>query len=392
MMNKYHQLPFRGGGQKALFGLIALLAFPFLSAAQSDFFEVQTLSQAQLSTSAMLRYTNLQDTNFSKDVKIVATGDVRTLQHDGVLKFLFPGSPDTVVAVAIQIEDNDRVGFTWNGQLLNEPGPADKFYRTIDGIKYDVTETWIPHYSNPDIYYQFLNGSIRTGRPNIHITDNAAQIRRNGCEIAGYRPGQELAVFPTFSPTGCQMGNPITFTANIIEPDEDTPGIGPYTVTWRWNKTGIFNSSGSNSTALGTGNPITITEHPACPTYWVQCKVVSADQVTITRVFRVVRGPICNCYGPPPGDGDDRSVSSISSETSRLYPNPVEAGSFVQVPPHSVWFELTDPKGMVAASGTVSSEGSLQIPAILSAGLYFVRLRMVDGTSQVHKLFTLKPN
>jgi len=631
-------------------GLIALLAFPILSAAQTSFFEVQTVSQAQLSSSAMLRYVNLQDTNYSKDVKIVAVGDVRTLQQDGVLKFLFPGSLDTVVAVATQIEDNDRVGFTWNGQLLNElgyvsfnykdgitsgfmfkgmdyydlipadstkqflvqrsqkgagcgvpptintlpdittdpgdlcepnnyyntcpavisvlvivtpeaeslvqatygdlgayirnkesqvnmafqnsdipnksirveyivkanpplldgdvdldevqawslveretfsadlvvllcdqylptaagiaqapfipdpdqafaivevkrgdgvgsfpheighlfgcrhnwtvdwwgndntlicahgyrhilsaalpgaqegiaqdyrtlvtvPGPANKFYRTIDGIKYEVTETWTPHYSNPDVYYQFLNGSIRTGRPNIHITDNAEQIRRNGCAMSAYRPGQELAVFPIFSPAGCQMGNPITFTALIVEPDEDTRGKGPYTFTWRWNKTGIFHSSGNNSTPLGTGSPLTITEHPACPTYWVQCKVVSADQVTITKVFRVVRGPICNCYGPPPGDGDDRSLSGTSSEMTRLYPNPVEAGSFVQVPAQSFWFELTDPKGVVAASGTFGSEASFQVPDALAAGLYFVRLRMADGTSQVHKLFTLK--
>lgn len=601
----------------------------------------------------MQRYANLQDTNFSKDVKIVSTGDARALQQDGVLKFLLPSSPDTVVAVATQIIDDDRVGFTWNGQLLNElgyvsfnykdgitsgfmfkdmdyydlipadstkqflvlrsqkgagcgvpptinttpnittdpnedycerineyntcpavisvlmivtpeaktlvedtygdlgahirnkeaqvnmafqnsdipnksirveymvkdgftslqastvlldleswssperetyqadlvvllcdyfklgaagvantpffpdpdlafaivevkrgdgvgsfpheighlfgcrhnwpidwwgddgtficahgyrytetfvipgeqegvaqdyrtivtvPGPGNHFYRTIDGIKYEVKETWMPHYSNPDVSYQFPNGMVPTGRGNGYITDNAEQIRRNGCEVAGYRPGQELAVFPSFSPTGCQMGNPITFTANIIEPDEGTPGVEPYTVTWRWNKTGIFNSSGNNSTFLGEGNPFTIAAHPACPIYWVQCKVVSDDQVTITRIFRVVRGPVCNCYGTPPGGGDDRSLADTPSADARLYPNPVEAGSFVQAPVGALWFELTDPKGRVVASGTLSTDALLPIPTTLSAGLYFVRLRMADGTSQIHKLFTLKSN
>lgn len=269
--------------------------------------------------------------------------------------------------------------------LVSYPWFNDATIIIIDseGNEYEASQAWIPHYSNPDVQY---GGSIPTGVGTNYVADNAEQIRRNGCGIAAYRGGQELAVFPTFSPNGCQHNTPITFTANIVAPDAGIPGVGPYTVTWRWNKTGIFHTSGSNSTSMGTGLSVTIPEHPECPSYWVQCKVVSADGVTISRVFKVVRGVICDCYTPAPGDDRGHTIS-LSGIQPALYPNPIQAGEMLNLPPQFSRMAITDAQGQTIFE-TASMLQVWQVPHDLPAGLYFIRFGgMRDGATDIHKLF-----
>ncbi|HNG88803.1 MAG TPA: T9SS type A sorting domain-containing protein [Saprospiraceae bacterium] len=622
--------------------MLTLLTLPLT--AQTPFLEVQSAAQAQFSTATLVRYAALLDTHFSKDVTIVSMGDVRDYQEDGILKFFWPGSTDTVVAEAIQIEDDSRVGFTWNAKFVNEPGylslnykngrttgfmfkgtdfyeliPAEngkqflvkrdksgagcgvepevttppnlteepgpncpyedsyntcpavisvlvivtpqaatlindtygslddyirgkealinmalqnsdipnksvrlthiikggftglqdpsvlpllrtwaspdrdeyradlvillcdvfkptaagvanspfnpdpekafavvevsagdkvgafphefghlfgcrhnwtynggdddthicahgyrhtllhppvpdpgeigtgESYRTLvskpefndatfilfdEGNAYEVTTAWIPHFSNPDVHY---GGWIPTGVGTGYVADNAEQIRRNGCGVAAYRGGEELAVFPSFLPYGCQHNTPITFTANIVEPDAGIPGVGPYTVTWRWNKTGIFHTSGNNSTLMGTGTSVTIPEHPECPSYWVQCKVVSSDGVTISKVLKVVRGIICDCYDPAPGDDRNSALGAVTS----LYPNPIQAGEVLNLPHPYSWLSITDTHGRSIYEASSMSQ-VWQVPLSLPAGLYFVRVGHADDpVAEVHKLFII---
>lgn len=186
----------------------------------------------------------------------------------------------------------------------------------------------ILNFSNPDILYD----GKKTGVAAIHIADNARQIRNTGCEVADFFESQDLSVFITTS--NCAI-IPFTYTANIISPASGLPGTGPYTVTWYWNNDGNFNPTlfGGGGTLLGTGQSLTVYQHPNypyCKAYWVQCKVVAADGTQVTRIYKIdLRPDRCFCQaGTPPGDGHGRSTTAgaTNGQSLSIYPNPVANG------------------------------------------------------------------
>ncbi|MCC7245911.1 MAG: hypothetical protein IT269_09545 [Saprospiraceae bacterium] len=116
----------RGGAIILLISHFAALESSF---AQSALFSPYTLAQAQLSPEEMSRYNLLNNPSVSYSVSIISTGDVRSLAENGILKFLMPGNPDTLIAEATQITDDAEHGFVWSGVLLNEMGHVCFNYR-----------------------------------------------------------------------------------------------------------------------------------------------------------------------------------------------------------------------------------------------------------------------
>lgn len=265
--------------------------------------------------------------------------------------------------------------------------PVFGLHDNINNIDYDVTSKgWILHYSNPDVAYS----NFQTGRATAHITDNAQQIRNIGCDIAGYIPTQELAAFPSFSPQGCHPNSSVTFSANIVEPEEELPGTAPYTVTWFWNTSGYFNAGNTNAQSMGTGSVLNLLEHPSCPRYWVKCVIQSSDGVIINRIFRVVLGGLdCDC--PAPISTEDHSNGfPFLKPSSALSPNPVEAGRSVSLPSGTIWYSLSDVNGKTIQSETLGEGTFLKVPSQTPAGLYFVQVRLDNTETKTYKLFILQ--
>jgi hypothetical protein len=102
-------------------GLYLLLLFCNTIKAQQL---VSTISQnaANLNTSESQRYLNLQQDEFTKDLKLVNFGNPRDFVNaDGNLLFEFPGILGTIEAEAIDIGTTDT-SYSWTGRLLNHTG------------------------------------------------------------------------------------------------------------------------------------------------------------------------------------------------------------------------------------------------------------------------------
>lgn len=291
----------------------------------------------------------------------------------------------------------DYLIYSWR-TLMGVPVFWEQVILEIDEEEhlYDWFESWILHYSNPEVAYQ----GDPTGKASGWIADNAQQIRNTGCAVADFYPAQELAVFATYSPDDCNETR--TFNALILPPESGLPGVAPYTVTWQWNTTGVFNHPNQGTQSLGTGASITVTD-PACPRYYVKCTVESDDQVTVSRILKVDLGaPEC-CEETYPGGGGghgrpgyDGGNFPVKNKHGRVYPNPL-AGRTLYVeqgdePARA--FELFDQFGRTLSAGSIpiakTPVGVIGLPETLPAGACYLRLRTESGVVETHKVFIIK--
>jgi hypothetical protein len=264
--------------------------------------------------------------------------------------------------------------------------PDEFGYVDGQGNLYDITPSWLLNYSNPDVTL----GVFVTGRAEAPTADNARQIRGAACLVANYVATQELGAFPSVSSQACTFFTPITFSANIAVPAEGLPGVGPYTVTWFWNLSGYFNASNSNAQLMGTGATLTIPNHKACPRYWVKCVIVSADGVTINRIFRVKLGPNCDCSLPPYDPGGERGAETVTTLYNGAYPNPITGGETLRLATACARYELRDMNGKVVQAYEGGELLSIPTSTTWPTGLYLLRTYQQDGSSQTLKLFIFK--
>lgn len=251
------------------------------------------------------------------------------------------------------------------------------------GNLYDATATWVLHYSNPDVTV----GNFLTGRAEDPVANNARQIRGTACTVANYFPTQELAAFPGATSQPCDLKNPVTFSANITPPTTGIPGVGPYSVTWYWNSSGYFAYDNSNAELMGTGTTLTIPSHKDCPYYWVKCVITSSDGITINRIFRVKLDPICCTLSEP---GDDRD-NAITKQPLTAYPNPVAAGTVLQLTQACNQYTWIDVHGRILESYSGGSVLSIPVDEKWPAGLLLLRIVQPDGHTQTINMFILKP-
>ena len=186
------------------------------------------------------------------------------------------------------------------------------------------------------------------------------------------------------------LSEPLALQAAILPPQAGIPGQGSYQVHWYWNNTGLF--SGTNPGAyLGAGANITLQTFPDCPVFWLRCVVTSADNVSVSRVQKiVVGGPAC-CTATPEGEGGDRSVSPWPG-TRGIFPNPIANGVIhvrlegpVQAP---VPFSVIDLWGrtVLMDSAFPDRNGTLDIRADgLIPGLYILKTSSLPGQSNNFK-------
>jgi hypothetical protein len=241
----------------------------------------------------------------------------------------------------------------------------------------------ILHFSNPDVDYDLEP----TGRDEGYIANNALYIRNEACTVDGFFPTQELAVLVVYP-----QGNPClttnSFSAYIFPPESGIPGQPPYTVLWFANTSGYF-SLNDPGEYLGQGTDLTLNDYPSCPVFWLKCVVTSSDNVTVSRIRKVSIGPAECCEEI---EEKTNLFEATNSSNSVLYPNPVNDGSvnlsLENWGNEEVNCSISDLYGRIVSSGSIMSntEGRLQVDVKgLSAGAYFLRLRMPTGETQNFK-------
>jgi len=238
----------------------------------------------------------------------------------------------------------------------------------------------ILNYSNPSVL--FAGNPTGLDDNNQYPSNNAKQIRNTGCKISAYLEETDLNF--TISIPNCNA--PIVFSANIVSPPMGTPGYGPYTVSWYWNQTGIFNSN--NLQFLGTGQTITLLEHPSCPTYWIKCIIISADGVVVSRIQKIQMPNGCLCIERSPG------ITTQNDQNAQVdpmvYPNPVFNDLLLiryKTNDDSVlWVNVFDADGRRMYSGTAQKveQGLFQLNTQgLSNGLHTLQLVSTAGTKSL---------
>lgn len=291
----------------------------------------------------------------------------------------------------------DYIAYSWR-TMMGVPVLLDELfiqYAENEEELFEWHESWILHYSNPEVLYH----GDPTGKDAGWIADNAQQIRNTGCAVADFYPAQELAVFAAYSPDGCNETR--TFTADVIPPESGLPGVAPYTITWYWNSTGVFNYPNQGTQSLGTGASITVTD-PNCPRYYVKCAVLSADYVEVSRVLKVDLGSPDCCEETYPGGGGGHGRPgqggdvTTENKPGRVYPNPLVGGTLYveQGNKPARAFELFDQYGRTLSAGDIpigkTPAGVIRLPELLPAGPYYLRLRTGNGTVETHKVFIIK--
>ncbi len=111
---------FKFYSSRSLALLFALALLPNLVFAQ--FFTEYQSNQFQWPSGGLTRYQKLQDTTFSKSVKIVSTEDVRTAQSNELLSFQLPGDTSTLTVEASLISEDPTSAFIWSGKITSAPG------------------------------------------------------------------------------------------------------------------------------------------------------------------------------------------------------------------------------------------------------------------------------
>ena len=172
---------------------------------------------------------------------------------------------------------DDFCGFGW--RLNNaEEAPAKKTIMAVirppDNEPGAIT---LLNYSNPNVTFE----GIATGTP---INFNARYASHTMCSVDDYFADDELRV---------EIDGPLficdqtpSYTAIITLPGAGVKGVGPYSIIWRLNNTGIFSLS-NPGIPLGTGNPITIPGPLPVPEFWLFVSVSSADGVVVNDIIRV---------------------------------------------------------------------------------------------------------
>lgn len=271
--------------------------------------------------------------------------------------------------------------------------PADKnttYFINDDNGGYFIqinSDGRILHFSNPEVSY---NG-VPTGTATGYIANNAAQIRNSACAVADFDDSQELEV--SVSTSSCQ-DLPYTFAANITPPASGLPGRPPYSVTWRWNTTGVFPNG---TPAWGSGTSFTISEHPACPTYWVKCMVVSVDNVVVSKIHKIdlTASKCADCIPEEEERPTWWADVALSPHELIVAPNPLLSGTLTLFqtnlsglqPP----FIISDVSGQRMLSGTCSfaPDGTASIQAHgLRSGTYFLTVQSPDGNRMTAKFIT----
>lgn len=278
--------------------------------------------------------------------------------------------------------------------LVGKPVPSNAYFEfDNDGV---VSLINIPldypilHYSNPNISFD----GEPTGRAVGKVADNANNIRNVGCDVGAYDDANELRVNINASP----CSDPISLTATITSPDPGVPGLPPYTVSWFWNTSGIFDIN-TPFQFLGTGATLNLSDHPACPFFWVKCIVVSADNVVISRIQKVEVNS-CVCFmNERPGRNRGEDLAESSPYRPIIFPNPVSQGvlfirkeATVNAP---LSYRITDIWGKTASIGKTQHVGETQfgLPVeSLADGLYFISLQMPNGSQKTHKFLIAKNN
>ena len=292
---------------------------------------------------------------------------------------------------------------TWHSLVsIRIPIGTDIFYIVSDTVgEYFIqilnNDPKILHYSNPDVYY--------LGRPTgLQHANNALLLRNTACTVADFFPTQDLAVFINMD-ARC-YNTPVTFTADIIQPESGLPGIPPYTINWDWSPNGLFLPSQTQQ--LGTGLSISLPEHPHCPAYFIRCTVTSSDGVKTNRILRVdlYQRPYSHCSCPlETGEPDEeRTLAASDTEgtnaTLRILPNPTSGTSRIRLlcpsaAGNMATASIVDITGMpTVTSHTLRFDAhgvaELTPPAQLPAGVYYLLLRTENGTSYSAKLLISK--
>lgn len=284
--------------------------------------------------------------------------------------------------------------YSWR-TIVGVPEAEGSVFVLIDpGIyqEYQWHESWILHYSNPEIFYQGAPTGLGMGE----VSDNAQQIRNTGCTVADHYPQQELSVFASFDhPVNC---GDRTFSAAIVAPEPGLPGIPPYTVSWYWNTSGVFDYPGQSSTLLGTGSSLTIADPSSeCGVYYVKCVVQSSDHIQVSRILAVKLDPECCTHAEKSTNRENYLVTATEHRLDPyIFPNPASDAIYLsQGADPVVYFEMQDQYGRLLSAGEtetgVEETEAIELPKFLPAGLYYLRTRQLSGKLTTHKIFTSQP-
>jgi hypothetical protein len=193
-------------------------------------------------------------------------------------------------------------------------GGASRY--TIHALFTAAGQSRVLNFSNPDVSYL----GAATGNGN---TNNARVIRNTGCMVSNYASSPEFGILLSGSPLLCGLNGvvqPNNYTAILMPPAPGFPGVGPYTIEWWWNTSGLF-SYQSPDQYLGATPQVSITSPLACDFFFLHLKVTAADGVvkTDTRKIQTVLCNACNGNARPAGD---RQSASARTNQFLIAPNP----------------------------------------------------------------------
>ncbi len=243
----------------------------------------------------------------------------------------------------------------------------------------------ILHYSNPDVNF----GQVPTGNS---CANNAAQIRNGACEVADFFDSQELSVFISNSNSPCGS---LEYTAMIVEPSTGLQGTPPYTVSWSWSSNGNFGNN--TETFLGTGQVLTLTNHPRCPVYWLKCTVTSADEIVVTAIKKIVMAWTCCTDIPDPEDDElGRAIPKRNNIEIYAYPNPGGTnGIFLNTTmstTEQIDYKISNTSGKIIQKGNLMLDGGKAWidTRALEPGFYFLNAISATGDQSCIKLCITK--
>ena len=165
----------------------------------------------------------------------------------------------------------------------------------------------ILHFSNPDIIF---NDVFATGTDE---NNNAVGIGNATCAVRNYKQG-DWEVYVTGPTLLCGVNGQVVsgndWVAHVVEPTFGSVGFPPYTYEWRWNTTGNFSGT---EPVIGTQPTLTIASPLACPQFFLQLTVTSADGLQLVRT-RVVKAQLCTVCN------QENFLSSIEEGNSEVLP------------------------------------------------------------------------
>jgi hypothetical protein len=190
---------------------------------------------------------------------------------------------------------------------------TDRFtiHARTDNVMFGAPGTRILNFSNPDVNFE---GSATGTIDN----NNARAIRNSGCLAAGYAPSPEFQVAIDGNAYMCNVQgqniNPL-YNAQIQPSLPGFEGVGPFTIEWWYNTTGVFTYQ-SPDVYLGSFLQLQLTAPPfECPYFFLHLKVTSADNIVRT-VTKIVHTASCQECSQP------RSFDQAGIYRTQISPNP----------------------------------------------------------------------